>query len=216
MGCDIHLKLEMRQVRRSYMLIDKFEEDGIHKEIVETPYNSYSANWHSVRLTRGDCWGDRVYGMFAKLADVRNYFRKKINPIPQRGFPKDACDDTKSAYSYIVISDDEFDANKDYYEYSDTHYINESKANSWLKDGLSEEMQPFGNTDLRKITDPDAHSPNWCSTKEMEECIKEIFWNEEKQEWIGDYVEWFALLGAMKGVEYNGVYECRAVFWFDN
>lgn len=216
MGCDIHLKLEMRQVRKSYMLIDKFEEDGIHKEIVETPYNLYSANWHSVRLTRFDCWGDRVYGMFAKLADVRNYFSKKINPIPQRGFPKDACDDTKSAYSYIVISDEKFDANKDYYEYSDTHYINESKANSWLKDGLSEEMQPFGNTDLRKITDPDAHSPNWCSTKEMEECIKEIFWNEEKQEWIGDYIEWFALLGAMKGVEYNGVYECRAVFWFDN
>lgn len=77
-------------------------------------------------------------------------------------------------------------------------------------------MTPFGNTEQRKITDPDAHSPNWCTTQEMEDAIKEIFWNEEMQQYVGDYIEWLALLGAMKGIEQNGAYECRAVYWFDN
>ena len=67
-----------------------------------------------------------------------------------------------------------------------------------------------GNTEQRKITDPDAHSPNWCTTQEMEDAIKEIFWNEEIQQYV------FAFLGAMKGIEQNGAYECRAVYWFDN
>ena len=50
----------------------------------------------------------------------------------------------------------------------------------------------------------------------MEQCIREIFYNEEKKQWQDSFVEWFALLGAMKGIETDGLYECRAVFWFDN
>ena len=164
-----------------------------------------------------NCWGDRVYGMFAKLADIRNYFQQKIEPIPLRGFQEDATDNTKLAYCYIVIPDDEYKKNEDYYEDSYQYqYINETKANEWVNNGWSKEMTPFGNTEQRKITDPDAHSPNWCTTQEMENAIKEIFWNEEIQQYVGDYIEWFALLGAMKGIEQNGAYECRAVYWFDN
>ena len=55
-----------------------------------------------------------------------------------------------------------------------------------------------------------------ASEHEMENAIKEIFWNEEIQQYVGDYIELFALLGAMKGIEQNGAYECRAVYWFDN
>ena len=155
--------------------------------------------------------------MFAKLADVRNYFQQKIEPIQLRGFPEDATNDTKQAYCYIVIPDDEYKEREDYYENSYLyHYINESRANEWVNDGSSKEMTPFGNTEQRKITDPDAHSPNWCTTQEMEDAIKEIFWKEEIQQYVGDYIEWLALLGAMKGIEQNGAYECRAVYWFDN
>ena len=50
----------------------------------------------------------------------------------------------------------------------------------------------------------------------MEDAIKEIFWKEEMQQYVGDYIEWVALLGPMKGIEQNGAYECRAVYWFDN
>ena len=83
--------------------------------------------------------------MFAKLADVRNYYEKKFTPIPQRGFPEDACDDTKNAYSFIVISDDAYNKDIDYYENSRWyHYVSESTADKWLKEGLSVEMEPFG------------------------------------------------------------------------
>ena len=46
-------------------------------------------------------------------------------------------------------------------------------------------------------------------------CSYETFYNEE-QGWHGDYEEWVALVGAMKGYEISGEYEVRAVFWFDN
>ena len=32
----------------------------------------------------------------------------------------------------------------------------------------------------------------------------------------GDYIEWAALIGAMKGYEASGEFETRAVYWFDN
>lgn len=211
MGCDIHLKLEMRQIKNGYICQTTHCED----EIVEVEPNAYSRCWHPVELTYNDCWGDRVYGMFAKLADVRNYFIRKIVPIPQRGFPNDACENTKYAYAYTVIPDDDFTKNVDYYSSAHYDYISESEANKWLEEGISVEL-PSEKSIHRRISSPDFHSPNWCTTKEMEEAIKDIFWNEEKQVWTGSYIEWFALLGAMKGIEQNGVYECRAVFWFDN
>ena len=218
MGCDIHLKLEKRKINKTYYTHENFHPDGtITEEIRETPEFKTSRDWHPVQLTLNNCWGDRVYGMFAKLADVRNYFQQKIEPIPLRGFPEDAADNTKLAYCYIVIPDDEYKKNEDYYEDSyQYHYINETKANEWVNNGWSKEMTPFGNTEQRKITDPDAHSPNWCTTHEMENAIKEIFWNEEIQQYVGDYIEWVAILGAMKGIEQNGAYECRAVYWLDN
>ena len=183
MGCDIHLKLEKRKINKTYYTHENFHPDGtITEEIRETPEFKTSRYWHPVQLTLNNCWGDRVYGMFAKLADVRNYFQQKIEPIPLRGFPEDATDNTKLAYCYIVIPDDEYKKNEDYYEDSyQYHYINETKANEWVNNGWSKEMTPFGNTEQRKITDPDAHSPNWCTTQEMENAIKEIFWNEEIQ-----------------------------------
>ena len=101
MGCDIHLKLEKRKINKTYYTHQNFHPDGtITEEIRETPEFKTSRDWHPVCLT----WkGDRVYGMFAKLADVRNYFQQKIEPIPLRGFPEDATDNTKLAYGYSEI-----------------------------------------------------------------------------------------------------------------
>ena len=217
MGCDIHLKLEKRRIGSLYYPVTKSTEEGLKTELVElAPFWLRESEWEPVAITNHHCWGDRVYGMFAKLADVRNFFfLNKIEPIPQRGFPEDACINTKLAYSYIVLPDEAYEKDKEHYENSDTNFIDETTANEWVKEGVSEEMTPFANTDYRKITGPDWHSPNWCTTKEMEESIREIFWDEERQVWTGDYVEWLALLGAMKGIEESGAYECRAVFWFD-
>ena len=119
MGCDIHLKLEKRKINKTYYTHENFHPDGtITEEIREIPEFKTSRDWHPVQLTLNNCWGDRVYGMFAKLADVRNYFQQKIEPIPLRGFPEDATDDTKQAYCYIVIPDDEYKEREDHYENS--------------------------------------------------------------------------------------------------
>ena len=217
MGCDIHLKLEKKIRKPSFMYKYHYGEDGkvTNKEVVEVPsYGAWSLEWHPVEITRKNCWSDRVYGMFARLADARNYWKDEVKVIPQRGFPEDACDKTKDAYSYFVVSDEAYERNNGY-EHSSLNFINESKANEWVAEGLSEEMK-FGNEAVRKISGPDWHSANWCTTEEMKQCIHDTFWDEEKQVWVGDFIEWFALLGAMEGIEKGGFYECRAVFWFDN
>lgn len=69
---------------------------------------------------------------------------------------------------------------------------------------------------LNMFLPPDYHSPNWCTTQEMEKCFNDVFLNLKDGTYEGDYIEWMALLGAMKGYEASGEYECRAVFWFDN
>ena len=48
--------------------------------------------------------------------------------------------------------------------------------------------------------------------KSGEDCYKQVF----KDSWEGDYIEWAALIGAMKGYEASGEFETRAVYWFDN
>ena len=218
MGCDIHLKLEIRQIANAYETRGVFKDGEIREELISVFPDSYARNWHPVRMTSHCCWSDRVYGMFAILADVRNHFSRKIVPIMQRGFPEDACENTKDAYCCFVVSDEKYDTNPDYYKNSCFSWVPEREANVWVEKGYSKEIdtKPFGNSTIRRISGPDWHSPNWCTTKEMEDCIKEIFWNEKEQKWTGDYIEWFALLGAMKGVESSGSFECRAVFWFDN
>lgn len=60
----------------------------------------------------------------------------------------------------------------------------------------------------------DWHSPNWCTTAEMEHAIETVF--KENGKYSGDYIAWLGLLGLMKGLETDGRYECRAVYWFDN
>lgn len=148
--------------------------------------------------------------MFAKLADVRNYW--DIKPIPDRGFPKDACLVTYCEYVLRVVSDASFD------EY-DSRTISESMAKDWIKDGSSYEITvpnaPSRWVNCKFITHPDYHSPNWCSLKELEDAVKEIFFKEEIGEYVAGSEEWLALVNYMKGLEMAGL-ETRCVFWFDN
>ena len=53
---------------------------------------------------------------------------------------------------------------------------------------------------------------HWETNQELENCYKQVF----KDSWEGDYIEWAALIGAMKGYEASGEFETRAVYWFDN
>ena len=173
MGCDIHLRLERKAKGQS--------------------------KWQDCHIFGYDrCWGDRIYGMFAALADVRNY--NDIEHLPVRGIPKDATELTLMRYGYRIADKAEYDGQ-----------CSESEAERWVENGDSVYYEVGGR---KYVSDPDWHTPSWCTAAEMEDCINRIFRNEDG-ELYGDYSEWLALLGAMKGYEADGG-KCRAVFWFDN
>jgi len=172
--------------------------------------NHKDVKWEYCELTQDGEFSDRVYGMFARLADVRNY--RKVPSLPKRGFPNDVCNNTLYAYCISVMPDKDYESDEDYY--SEHRRTKSSYADEWIRDGCSVVMGTdyMGN---RLISDPDWHTPSWCTTEEMKQCIQDCFYTEEEG-WHGDYIEWFGLLGAMEGYEREGLYECRAVFWFDN
>lgn len=227
MGCDIHLKLEYRikkevipsdidQYTFEYLkeLASKVKNGEITNDEYEAErdkmYNYLSfkmyINWNDTYFWRRDTWGDRCYGMFAKLAGVRNYWEDDINPMELRGFPEDASSNTYDNYCFTVIDDDKW---CDYME--DGFYIKRSEADEYV--------EKYGEKILNKYNKDylaccDYHSASWCTTQEMEDAINEIFKN--KQDLSTCYSHWAALLGVMKGYESNGMFECRAVFWFDN
>lgn len=125
--------------------------------------------------------------------------------IPIRGLPEDASNATMRCYGYQIK-----DVIKN--EYEEENYYQTSKAEKWVSEGLSKFYTING---IKYCSSPDYHSPNWCTTQEMEDCINKIF-KDKNENWEGEPYEWLALLGAMKGYEATGEYECRAVFWFDN
>lgn len=188
MGCDIHLRLEK-----------KLKKDKVWNEY----YTEKAGEWRNCFIFKSrETWSDRIYGMFAHLANVRNY--NDCEHIPLRGLPNDCCDETLSCYGSVVCDEKKG-------KYYDWEYPRE-EAEEWVAEGLSYYFK-IGDTEYCSC--PDWHSPNWCTTQEMEDCINKLFKNNDGT-YKGDYIEWLALLGAMKGYEASGEYECRAVFWFDN
>jgi hypothetical protein len=221
MGCDIHLKLERRMVKPLPNLKDKLDEKGkfIGFELdndnkwAKYYYEKLMSEWMPCEFTQNDCWGDRCYGMFARLADVRNYW-DDVKSLPVRGFPTDAHPTTLRAYTYELVPDDEFEKNEERYDEWDDAYINESTGNEWVEKGYSTVMGKSW-SDRILISGPDWHSASWCTTKELKKCVRDNFYDKEFG-WHGEFVEWLSLVGAMEAIEKTGYYKCRAVFWFDN
>lgn len=213
MGCDIHLRLE-RRLKKDKPFYTTFKEVDVNGKEVEVKKNYYTdkrREWESCRIVGYDgVWSDRCYGMFAILNNVRNYW--DIKPLENRGFPEDACGSTLIEYTFA-----EWTGNGECPE-DWGRYVEKETFERWMNDygcKVYELKNCEGNVWKRLVRDPDAHSPNWCTTEEMERCINQIFKNEDGT-YENEVEEWLALLGAMKGYEMNGYYECRAVFWFDN
>lgn len=210
MGCDIHLCVEKRRtkgwLREFYPKPDSPELEKIFKQLDQ------ELKWVSCSISSDIPWSVRHYGMYAKLADVRNY--DNLEHLPIRGFPKDACFFTLCKYASRVVPDSDYDENGDNY-----NIIPESRAEELIKKGYSKEITvqnvPRNWKDWRFVTDLTYHSPNWCTLKELEDAVKEIFYEEEIGEYVEYAEEWLALVGYMKGLETAG-FETRCVFWFDN
>lgn len=187
MGCDIHLRLEIK-LRR-----DKKWGDLV----LESAGVWMSCNIFSFRNT----WGDRVPAMFSRLTGGSGI---DSEPIPLRGFPVDCCEATLQCYGLLVsdIFQDKYPAG----------IVSRAEADEWVSSGVSSYYKV---EDREYVSCSDYHSANWCTTQEMANCIYDAFIDGDGH-WQGDYVEWCALLGAMLGYEKSGEYVCRAVFWFDN
>lgn len=177
MGCDIHLRLEIKS--------KKIE----------------NSRWEACRIFGygRKVWSNRNYRMFSMLANVRNDY--KLPHLPLRGLPHDAAKETLKCYGFVVATKEEYD-----------YQVSEEDAEKWVRIGGSHYYEIYGR---KYCSGPDFHTPNWCTTQEMEDCVNYVFINNDGTYECG-YIEWLALLGAMKGYEQSGEYECRAVFWFDN
>lgn len=216
MGCDIHLYIEKRAIKEIPFVRSEPDPDKKGEWKQKIIYYSEGNEWSPCYFTNNARreFSDRCYDMFAKLADVRNY--NDLEPIELRGFPSDASDVVKRSYCYELIPDEEYNEEK-YERFSDAFgigYCKKSYGEKLIVIGASEVI--YEENGRKFISGPDWHSPNWCTTEELEECIKEIFYNEKLKGYTPDAMDWTNLLAIMKDTESTGYYECRAVYWFDN
>lgn len=178
MGCDIHLCVEKRRTKKGWFRYGKPKPNSSEWEKCFEPME-VDLEWRSCNISSDKPWSNRHYGMFAKLADVRNY--GDLEHLPIRGFPKDACLNTYCKYLLRVVSDESFDMNDDM-------TVPKSRAEYWIKDGSSYEIivpnapSHWGNRKF--ITHPDFHSPNWCSCQELEDAVKEVFYAKEIEDYL--------------------------------
>lgn len=185
MGCDIHLYVEIRQ--KSYNPDWKIPE-GVKPDWTPISY-------------RGE-FNDRVYGMFAALANVRNYHN--LQHLPVRGIPDDISYKTfDEFFKHVKPKNVDRETLEWEYDREDVKY--------WYKNKYSFLFKKNG---ILYCSNPDYHTPSWCTSEELQNCFHTVF--GEKQPYEGDYIEWFALISYMKAFESTGEYDCRAVFWFDN
>ena len=213
MGCDIHLMVERRR-QKPVLMVTKRDNQKIVRHL---PIDN---KWYNCEITSSGEWSDSVYGMFAKLADVRNIWN--LEHIELRGFPEDASYETLQRYAYRVISDEQFkkwfpDETETIHSGHKVTFMCESEAQNYINDYGAKILKVKGqyNNDAKFVTEPENHSANWCTLSELEKCVNEIFFDEELKEYTGDCCEWLALVHYMKGLEIAGN-ETRCVFWFDN
>ena len=197
MGCDIHLYVEYRLKEARKIIVREAEYDESGNKTQDELFYTEEREWISYQF--GKRWSDRIYGIFAILADVRNYGNKAH--LELRGFPDDATYIVKNKHYLMVVSDAE-------YKRVNYRCCSESDATCWGGERFTISGREY-------IEDPDYHSANWCTTKEMRDVIDTLF-KKEDGTYEGDYIEWLGLIGTMEGIESSGEYECRAVFWFDN
>ena len=186
MGCDIHLRIEER------------------KKV--NPYPNDQHEWYNVGI-----YGEfscRIYGMFARMATVREYYgvNCKVQFEP-RGLPDELTNWTTCESFYLHVTDD-----KNAVEWGN-HYCLKKKAEEWVAKGYSK----WVDEDHRTITDPDLHSHSWLTTQELRQCFNDCFKKKDgtyKED--SDYVEWLGIVSLCEGIESDGIHECRVVFAFDN
>ena len=165
MGCDIHLMVERRR-QKPVLMVTKRDNQKIVRHL---PIDN---KWYNCEITSSGEWSDRVYGMFAKLADVRNIWN--LEHIELRGFPEDASYETLQRYAYRVISDEQFkkwfpDETETIHSGHKVTFMCESEAQNYINDYGAKILKVKGqyNNDAKFVTEPENHSANWCTLSEL-------------------------------------------------
>lgn len=176
MGCDIHLMVETK------------------------PRNAN--RWSDAGFF--DQFSCRVYGMFARMAKVREYENTYKVQFKPRGIPNDISWFTQRRF--FLYTTEEQDAA----EWCDNYCLMKD-AERWVRQGFSK----WVDAEHRMVTRPDYHSHSWLSTNELRQCFDDCF-KDENGNLFGDYIEWLGLVSLCEGIESSGTHECRVVFCFDN
>ena len=181
MGCDIHLRVEQR--------------------CKVNPYPNDTHIWQSC----GFCgeFSSRIYGMFARMADVRSYMDSYKVQFKPRGLPDNMSPLTEESFYREVTNDKDLDG----YE----SFVSREEAEQWVNEGNSKWVDEAH----KRVTDPDLHSRSWLTTQELRQCFDDCF-RQDDGSYQGDYVEWLGLVSLCEGIESDGIHECRVVFAFDN
>lgn len=169
MGCDIHTYVEYTK---------------------EPPAQTGERHWRSFGQDLGL---NRHYGIFAKLADVRNCKDWGIAPITHpRGLPADLGYTAGGDY-WLFICETEGEG-----------FCTAEKAEEWVRRGYAR----YQNDERKFVSDPDAHSASWLTPDEWDAALKDPKVKDAP-------VAYRATAAAMRCLVEHG-YEVRIVFWFDN
>lgn len=167
-----------------HLYVEKRQKEGLSLRWIPSSFRGY--------------FSERVYEMFAALNNVRNDPDWNIKPLQDKGIPDYLG--FRSFYDYYITIVEDPKNRK--------NVCSKEQAEEWVRNKYSTEIEM---NEIKYCSDPDWHSPNWCTVQEMEQCYNQVFKDEK-----GDYIEWLALINYMKTLESNGEYEVRAVFWFDS
>jgi len=177
----------------------------IHFRIEYKPYEK--AEWHPVfGYHHEPYYLEADYNMFAALANVRNY--DDIEHIELKGFPNDVDYTTAFAYGYKV-TDSEDEEHVYYDEDKGDKCVGKVLAQKWVDKGWSEYIK----TNIwTLVSDPDAHSPNWCTVDEYRKAMDIVrkHYPDDKLD-----ISYHALLALMETYEKANM-PIRLIYWFDN
>ena len=162
MGCDIHLRIEKR------------------KRV--NPYPNDRHEWYNVGIY-GE-FSSRIYGMFARMANVRTYGDKYKVQFEPRGLPDDLTDWATCESFYLYVTN-----NKEAAEWGE-HYCLKERAEQWVED-------------------PDHHSHSWLTTQELRQCFDDCFKEDDGTYCLNsDYAEWLGIVSLCEGIESDGIHVC--------
>ena len=185
MGCDIHLYIEAKPRIN--------------------PNDNYKYPWSSVGF-HGE-FSSRIYGMFARMANVRSSNKTYKVQFEPRGLPKDVNNYSLKDSAFLRVTND----NSLLEQYS--NYCSLTMAEQWVNLGVSKWVDET----KTHIFNPDYHSFSWLTTQELRQCFDDCFKEEDgTYKPYSDYSDWLGLVSLCEGIESDGKTECRVVFYFDN